>query len=122
MSAERLTNYIIFVIMDSMMEAFEKGIEDVRLQFLEMRSKPECITYVYNWVHSHKKFLRRSDIVIHNPELERLVMDGVRLCHAHYYSNDKIQDGTSTSVYAKECSNYYKEDIANRKEVEDEAN
>ena len=116
MSKERLINYIIFVITDTMIDAWEQHLCQLHDNLMLLRKEPTNLLYIYEWVKGNQQYVINAGATINNIELHKLVIDGMRLAYAHYYNSDKLYDtNESTSVYAKKCQEEYKAAIAERK-------
>lgn len=108
MSKERLINYIVFIITDTMIDAWEQHLNELHDNLLMLRKEPTNLFYIYNWIKSNSGYLKTARTTVGNMELHKLAVDGMRLAYAHYYNDDKMYDSSlTTSEYAKQCREEY---------------
>lgn len=112
---DRLTNVIIFVVMDQMLLAYEASQNaessdereyqsNVHDFLLHTREKPTRMNYIYDWVKEHLYHITDEPNVI-NPHLYEMITDGIVLLFTEH-TQPNIDIGSLAFEYEKKYSQW----------------
>ena len=106
-SHERLLNFVIFVLMDTMLDAYDdyqetQDAEELTFHdaLLEMRSDAKHINVIMDWLNNHKQYVNNPSWII-DSQYYTIVLHGILIEYNYAFKNADVDD------YAKQCEEQY---------------